>query len=70
VLHPENDGHAYVRHGVEACDTMIDITEVAALERNYSKQLVEQVQAALAEMTAADRETEIATTVDKDPATG
>jgi len=51
VYHTENDGHACMRHGTQPTDELIDLVEVAKLgERHWKKDLVQQVQAALAEL--------------------
>jgi hypothetical protein len=53
VLHAENDGYAFLRHGAEPIDDEITLEQVADLERRHSKPgLVREVEAALTRLMA------------------
>jgi hypothetical protein len=50
-FHFENDGHYCMRHGTQPVDTPIDMEGVRKLDESHGKKnLVQQVQATLAEM--------------------
>jgi hypothetical protein len=50
VVYEENDGYRFLRRGPETVDAWIDLSQVKQLaERHKKPQLIDQVQAALAE---------------------